>query len=89
MSNKCECQSWCTADDLGFIPNHHPKCGRFNDSLIDVAVIEVGGSKCYDRNINSMRSWSEQMKSDGEEHKFSVTKMHLEQLEQMPEFDGF
>lgn len=89
MSNKCECKSWCRADDLGFIPSHHPKCERFNDSLIDVAVIECEGSKCYDENIEAMRSWSRQMDRDGEEHQLSVIKMHREKLEQMPEFEGF
>lgn len=89
MPDKCECSSWCIAEPLDFLPLHHPNCSHHDDSLIDVACITVGRSRCYDDDIDVMRKWSEEMTADGEDNTFLIVKMHKEKFEQMNEFNGF
>ena len=55
----CDCVNWCRADPtpcvrsddgLPIMTNHHPRCERFNDSLIEVWKVTDGSSTYYDTN---------------------------------------
>jgi hypothetical protein len=79
----CECKNWCRAEvDPKAITNHHPWCKHYNDSLIDVWLVEFGGI-FY---VSDHEPTADEI-TGGE----TVTKekMHRELFEQLPEFEGF
>jgi hypothetical protein len=42
MNDFCECFNWARAHP-GPLTNHHPNCSHYNDSLMDVWKVTVGG----------------------------------------------
>lgn len=81
----CECVNWAREINLEYLANHHPKCGRYNESLIDVWKVSVGNQHCILDNEEDAKDLA------GEDCGAVITteKMHREVLEHLPEFDGF
>lgn len=93
----CEiCQNWArgvneetryaklkSMDGIPLLPNHHPNCQHYNDSLMDVWKVTVGDVSCYQAHEDFCNSpiisaaATEQI------------KMHREVFENLQEFDGF
>ena len=67
---------------LPLVPNHHPGCEHYEDSLIDVWKVSYDGQHYY----TDKAPTSEETES-GET--VEQTKMHKEVFEQLPEFEGF
>jgi hypothetical protein len=66
------------------MPNHHPNCPRYNDSLIDVWKVTLGGVTAYNLNEQDARDCV-----GDSEMVVEQVKMHREVFEQLPEFEGF
>lgn len=79
----CNCINWARVETItGPLPNHHPRCLHYNDSLIDVWRVSYdGGGYVTDTEPNP----------DDLENGETVTreKMHRECYEQLQEFAGF
>lgn len=95
----CEiCQNW---ERLGedtlkiskklLMPEHHPNCPHYNDSLIDVWRITDGSTSCYVGSESEAEDMMQSESSEGGEVLFRLEKrqMHREIFERLPEFDGF
>ena len=80
----CDCRTWARIydgiHDKG--TNHHPRCPRVDDSLIDVWRVEYDGAHYYET------SEPDRAEMHPEE---VVTKerMHRELFDRLPEFTGF
>jgi hypothetical protein len=74
-------------DGTPLIPNHHPHCPHYNDSLMDVWKVSDGASDYYVDN----ESDAIYAKEDEARGRATITqeKMHREIFENLPEFDGF
>lgn len=81
----CECVNWARSIDLKYLTNHHPKCSRYNDSLIDVWKVTDGTSTFYTEYEEDAKMECVEM----EDVKIEKTKMHREVFENLPEFEGF
>lgn len=94
----CECRNWAMGatvvrnspknrEGLPILPNHHPNCQHYNDSLMDVWVVSDGTSRAYMDNEQDAKDTCD---NEGEE-KNTITKikMHREVFENLPEFEGF
>lgn len=92
----CECQQWArrsvgspynirTWKGVPVVTNHHEDCPRYNDSLMDVWKVTVGGISAYMDNEPDARETA------GEDTEATVTKekIHREIFENLPEFEGF
>jgi len=78
-----ECINWCRVGGLlGMIPNHHPNCEHYNDSLIDVWKVELDGNYFYTDVEPCYKDFIE-----GEV--ITKEKLHRECYEQLEEFEGF
>lgn len=90
----CEtCQNWARdgRDSLAIggkllMPNHHPNCPRYNDSLMDVWKVTLDGVTCYVENEADAKDTSGE---DDPKPEISRVKMHREIFENLPEFEGF
>jgi len=99
--NMCEqCQNWPrginenplyaglkSADGIPLLPNHHPNCPHYNDSLMDVYKVTVGGISCFVDNLQDAKDTAGE--DDGGEVELTHEKMHREVFENLREFDGF
>lgn len=81
----CECLKWCRGYSAIFFANHHQDCPKYNDSLIDVWRIQFGGSFYITDKEGDIQ---DEERSDPE-YAITKEKMHREQYEQLPEFQGF
>jgi hypothetical protein len=95
----CECSNWPrginenpiyagmkSADDVPLLPNHHPNCQHYNDSLIDVWMVAVDGVYSITDNEQDAKETA----FDNEDRAvIEQTQMHREVFENLPEFDGF
>lgn len=74
-------------DGLPLITTHHERCPHYNDSLMDVWRVEVGGVSSY--NDNEQDAIETAGYEFDDEVKITKEKMHMEIFENLPEFDGF
>lgn len=89
----CECVHWARTETRlicgEIIPtNHHPNCPHYNDSLMDVWRVQVGGTSCY---VDNEQDAKDSVGDEAAEDSSSITKetMHREVFENLPEFNGF
>lgn len=97
----CECFNWARAglsvlpmikskDGLPLMTTHHERCPHYNDSLIDVWKVEVGGVSSYNENEqDAIDTAGDDEDSPFEKPVITKEKMHREIFENLPEFDGF
>lgn len=92
----CECQNWAqtgfsephyaklkSITGLPLIPNHHPNCVRYNDSLIYIYKVTCGGIAAYVEHLEYAKDTA------GDEATIERVKMHREVFENLAEFEGF
>jgi hypothetical protein len=72
---------------IPLLPNHHPNCPHYNDSLIDVWKMTVNGISAYTDNENDIEDWRQNEFED--ETIIIKEKMHKEIFDNLPEFSGF
>lgn len=78
-----ECVNWCRVGPIKSpIPNHHPNCEYYNDSLIDIWIVSLDGSGYYTDIEPNMEDLDDGVL-------VSKTKIHQECYDQMKEFNGF
>ena len=75
----CECLNWARTD--GWITRHHPNCEHYNDSLIDVWIVDTGDGICCVDNITELGEFEEIVS-------IKKSKIHKEVFDYMPEFQG-
>lgn len=75
----CECLNWARTD--GWITRHHPNCKHYNDSLIDVWIVDTGDGICCVDNITELGEFEEIVS-------IKKSKIHKEVFDYMPEFQG-
>lgn len=92
-SNICECLNWARdgrdylrVGENILIPNHHPNCGHYKDSLMDVYKVTIGGISAYNERLQGAKDTAG---DDEPEATIERIKMHREIFEALPEFDGF
>ena len=70
------------------VPNHHPNCPHYNDSLMDVWKVSLDHISCY---VDNEQDANDTSGSEGSGDTISIVKMkiHREVFENLPEFDGF
>lgn len=68
------------------VPNHHPNCPHYNDSLIDVWKVTLDGVSCY---VDNEADAIDTAGPDEPKPEIVKLKLHREILENMPEFEGF
>ena len=98
--NDCECKNWVrginedplyanlkSADGIPLLPNHSPNCPHYNDSLMDVYKVTVGGISCFVDNLQDAKDTAGE--DDSGEVELTHEKMHREVFENLREFDGF
>ena len=74
----------------GGVTNHHPNCQHYNDSLIDVWTVILGGvTYICDNERDALDTVVDEYDLQGIAITINKTKMHLEVYEQLPEFEGF
>lgn len=95
---KCEiCQNWARAghgdykikgrEGIPLLTNHHENCPRYNDSLMDVWKVTVGGISAYnDNEQNALDTAGDEF---DDETQITKVRMHREIFENLPEFDCF
>ncbi len=94
----CEiCQNWARADiemvhfknkGIPLLPNHHPNCPKYNDSLIDVWKINIFDNDAYFLTENeAIEMIPEELYGEG--YILRKIKMHKEIFDSMREFEGF
>lgn len=76
-----------TIDGARLLPNHHPHCPHYNDSLIDVFKVSDGSSSYY--TTDSFLAAEELSMGEADDLRLSTEKMHREVFERLPEFRGF
>jgi hypothetical protein len=89
----CECRNWARdgrdafkCGDRLLVPNHHPNCDHYNDSLMDVYKVTVGGVSAYNEHLQDARDTAG---DDEPEATIERVKMHREVFDNLPEFEGF
>lgn len=89
----CPCQEWARdGSDLVkccgqlLLPDHHPLCPHYNDSLVDVWKTELDGIACYTRCQDA--TLDELECEDKARAQVTKIKMHREVFERL-EFEGF
>lgn len=93
------CQNWADPGDpkysrlrlrgdLPAVANHHPNCPHYNDSLMNVWRVSLGGISCYVDNEQDAKSVAIDEASD-DALTITPEKMHREIFENLQEFDGF
>jgi hypothetical protein len=90
----CEiCQNWARdgRDSLKIggnllLPNHHPNCPHYNDSLVDVWKVTLDSVTCY---VDNETDATETAGQDEPKPAIVKEKMHREVFDNLPEFDGF
>jgi hypothetical protein len=87
----CDCFSWCRTD-IKFengkplpMTNHHPRCTRVDESLIDVWKVSDGSTHFY----AATQFEAETEAENCENITITKVKMHREIFERLPEFAGF
>jgi hypothetical protein len=94
----CECQNWARDghDSLKIggkflMPNHHPNCPHYNDSLMDVWKVTLNGCSCYvDNEPDADATAGMECDAAGGDTVSTIKmKMHREVFENLPEFCGF
>lgn len=76
-----------SARGVPLLPNHHPNCPHYNDSLMDVYKVTVGGISAYNEHLQDAKDTAGT--EDENEATIECVKMHREVFEYLPEFDGF
>lgn len=100
MEKYCECINWCRdgigapynirrRDGIILMTNHHPRCSHYDDSLMDVWKVIIGGSRCYVETEQDAKDMAGQEAIEGGEAVITEEKMHREIFENLPEFQGF
>lgn len=102
MMKPCQCQGWAhtgqnpykitTRDGIPLMPNHHPNCSHYNDSLMDVyRHSKEGKGGCYFERLEEALDSARQEFEYSESLKAVITKekMHKEVFNNLPEFEGF
>jgi hypothetical protein len=98
----CECIHWAhtgqspykitSRDGIPLMPNHHPNCSHYNDSLMTVyRHSQEGKNGCYFENLTNALESAKSEFEWGDSQKAVVTreKMHREVFENLPDFEGF
>lgn len=75
---ECECMGWCRTD--GWLTRHHPNCGHYNESLIDVWKVDTGDGVCLVDKESEIK--------DLEVVSVEKIKVHKEIFEALPIFQG-
>jgi hypothetical protein len=91
----CEiCQNWARdgRDSLAIggkllMPNHHPNCPHYNDSLMEVWKVTDGATNCYVEPEPDAKDTAQN--EGGKTNTITKIQMHREIFENLPEFDGF
>lgn len=80
----CDCRTWARIydgiHDKG--TNHHPRCQRVDDSLIDVWRVEYDGAHYYETSEPDRAEMHP-------EEVLTKERMHRELFDRLPEFAGF
>lgn len=79
----CECSSWARIIDRKYLTNHHEKCPRYNDSLMDAWKVSDGTIKFYTDDEQLAREEAQEAGVIVEK-----VKIHREVYENLPEFEG-
>lgn len=94
MSWPCplRCDLWARAQPIDRsrpMPNHHPDCKHYNDSLIDVWRVSVPGEK--HGAICGREDEARELAGNDPDAPLEITKerMHREVFEHLPDFGGF
>lgn len=78
-NTNCICVYWCRTD--GWLTKHHPNCKHYNDSLMDVWIVDTGDGICCVDNITELGEFEEIVS-------IKKSKIHKEVFDYMPEFQG-